>query len=79
MDEKLVRNFVLSFSQDGVNKYEKTFSVNGVDDEVFTLKIERKRKAFIAESVSMESRFNAISALPPGAACDCCNGSGRSS
>lgn len=77
MDEDLVRKIVLSFSQDGSKKYEKTFSVDGIGDEVFTLKIERQKEGAITESVSMESRFNMISAMPPGSPCGCCNGSGR--
>lgn len=79
MYEEALKKAVTEFAQEGESKYEKTFSVKGVHEEVFTVKIERKKDRLISESLSMESRSNMISALPPGAPCEFCGGSGRSS
>lgn len=78
MNENLVKKVVQEFSKDNISQYEKTFSIVGNDTEIFTVRIERKRRILVNESIALESRFNTISALPSGAPCGCCGGSGRS-
>lgn len=79
MYEEKLKKAVAEFSKKGGSKYEKTFSVKGVYEEVFTVKIERKKSRLISESLSMEAHSNTISALPSGAPCEFCGGSGKSS
>lgn len=79
MKDILIKEAVAEFAKSNEAKYEKAFSVRGEAGDIFTVKIERKREVLISESVSMEARSNTISALPSGAPCGCCNGSGKSS
>ncbi|WP_157808993.1 hypothetical protein [Halomonas sp. 141] len=78
MNDKLIKKVISEFSESADNAYEKSFSIKGVEGEVFTIRIERKKDTLINESISMEALSNSISALPSGAPCDCCGGSGRS-
>jgi len=78
MDEKAVKQAVRELDKSGDARYEKSFSIKDKPDEVFTVTIVRKKRAMIAEDISMEARANTISALPSGPACGCCGGSGRS-
>lgn len=79
MKDMLIKEAVAEFAKSNEAKYEKVFSMSGESGDIFTVKIERKREALISESASMEARSNMISALPSGAPCGCCNGSGKSS
>jgi len=78
MNEKAVKQAVIELAKSGEQKYEKSFSVSGQSDEIFTVTITRKRRAIVTDSVSMEARANTISALPSGSPCGCCGGSGKS-
>jgi len=79
MKDRLIKEAVAEFAKSNEVKYEKSFFMEGEADDVFTVKIERKRKGLISESASMEAHSNTISALPSGAPCGCCGGSGKSS
>lgn len=78
MNENLVRKVVVEFSKDNQSEYKKAFKVSGDENEVYIVTIERKRRSVVTESISMEARDNTISALPSGAPCGCCGGSGKS-
>ncbi len=79
MNEKSVKQAVLELIKSNEQRYEKSFSLAGNSDDIFTVKIERNRSVLVTKSISMEARANTISALPSGSPCGCCNGSGRSS
>ncbi|WP_132750371.1 hypothetical protein [Simplicispira metamorpha] len=77
MNEKTVVQTVLDFVKSGDQKFKKSFSVSGNADEIITVTIERTRRVLATESLSFEARANTISALPSGAPCGCCRGSGK--
>lgn len=79
MNEKAIKQIVSDLAKSGEQKYEKSFSVSGKPDEVFTVTVTRKKLTMVTESISMEARANTISALPSGSPCGCCGGSGKSS
>lgn len=78
MNEKTVIQTVREFSKSGDQRFKKSFLVSGNTDEIITVTIERTRRVLVAESLSLEeARANTISALPAGAPCGCCGGSGK--
>lgn len=77
MNEKTVIQTVREFSKSGDQRFKKSFFVSGNADEIITVTIERTRRVFATESLSLEARANTISALPSGAPCGCCGGSGK--
>ncbi len=77
MNEKTVIQTVREFSKSGDQRFKKSFSVSGSPDEIITVTIERTKRVLAAESLSFEARANTISALPSGAPCGCCGGSGK--
>ena len=77
MNEKTVIQTVREFAKSGDQKFKKSFSVSGSTEEIITVAIERTRRVLVTESISLEARANTISALPSGAPCGCCGGSGK--
>ena len=79
MKEASIKQAVADFYKSGETSFKKEFSIVGVNDEIFTVTINRKKLNLRLENFSLEARSNTISAYPSGATCGCCNGSGRSS
>jgi len=81
MNEKLIESIVKDFAKTGNNLFDKVFKLQGKDGEYYTVSIKKELSSqlLLEKSAGMESRSNTISALPSGATCGCCNGSGRSS
>lgn len=79
MKSKLIQRIIFDFAKGNDKKYEESFSLQGYEGEVFTIRIERNKEHLINESISMEALSNTISALPSGSPCGCCGGSGKSS
>lgn len=77
MNEKTVVQTVLDFAKSGDQRFKKSFSVSGNADEIITVTIERTRRVLATASLSLEASTNTISALPSGAPCGCCGGSGK--
>lgn len=77
MNEKTIAQTVREFVKSGDQRFKKSFSVSGNADEIITVTIERTRRVLATESLSLAARANTISALPSGAPCDCCGGSGK--
>ena len=77
MNEKTVVQTVREFAKSGDQRFKKSFSVSGNSDEIITVTIERTRRVLATESLLFEARANTISALPSGAPCGCCGGSGK--
>lgn len=77
MKEEAVKRAIQDFAKSNDREYEKIFSISGNSDELFTIRIERRKTILVTESFKSESRANTISALPSGAPCSYCGGSGR--
>ncbi|NMQ30166.1 hypothetical protein E4Q23_21850 [Candidatus Accumulibacter phosphatis] len=77
MNEKPVIQTVREFSKSGDQRFNKSFFVSGNTDEIITVTIERTKQVLATKSLSFEARANTISALPSGAPCGCCGGSGK--
>ena len=77
MNEKTVIQTVREFSKSGDQTFKKSFFVSGNTEEIITVTIERTRRVVATESLSFKARANTISALPSGAPCGCCGGSGK--
>lgn len=81
MNEKIIEQMVKEFAASGEYRFEKTYRIKGADGVYYKVEIEKhsagNKEIPLFESVGTES-FNTISALPSGAQCGCCNGSGRS-
>lgn len=77
MNEITVIQTVREFSKSGDQKFWKSFYVSGNPDEIITITIERTKPVLATESLSFEARANTISALPSGAPCRYCGGSGK--
>lgn len=78
IDDK-IKVAVQELAKSNLTEYRKSFQLRGNDEEIFTVTIERKRRRLVTERLAVEARANTISALPGGAPCGCCGGSGRSS
>ncbi|MBL0575050.1 hypothetical protein JD522_16725 [Aeromonas hydrophila] len=79
MNDNAIKQIVSDLAKSGDQKYEKSFSVSGKPDEVFTVTVTRKKRIMVTDSISMEALANTISALPSGLPCGYCGGSGKSS
>lgn len=77
MNEKTIIQTVREFAKSGDQKFKRAFHLSGNTDEIFTITIERTRRVLVTESAALEARANTISALPSGAPCGCCGGSGK--
>lgn len=77
MNEKTILQTVREFAKSGDSKFEKSFHLSGNTEEIITITIKRTRRSLANQSILLEARANTISALPSGAPCGCCGGSGK--
>jgi hypothetical protein len=77
MNNDVIKAAVAEFIKEGKQEAQLSFSFKGNPLEIFTVKFDRKNLSISNESMKFEARANTISALPSGASCSCCNGSGR--
>ncbi|MBD8625545.1 hypothetical protein IFT64_01190 [Oxalobacteraceae sp. CFBP 8753] len=78
MKKEVIKAAVAEFIKEGKYEDQMSFSFKDKPSEIYTVKFERRSLSISNESMKFEARSNTISALPSGARCDCCNGSGRS-
>lgn len=78
MNKDVVKAAIVEFIKEGKYEDQMSFSFKDKPLEIYTVKFERKSLSVSNESMKFEARANTISALPSGARCNCCNGSGRS-
>ena len=77
MNKKIVQTAAQDFLNSGKRAESFSFSISGNPLEMVVVRFERESLQVATESRKFEARANTISALPSGAQCGCCNGSGR--
>lgn len=76
MKDTVLKELAREFAAEGQRTFTKRFAIPGSADYI-TIQINRTSLALATESEKTEIRGSTISALPSGAQCGCCGGSGR--
>ncbi len=76
MKDSVLKEVAKEFAESGQRTLTKRFAISGTTDFV-TIQLDRKSLTVATEAQKTEVRANTVSALPSGAQCGCCGGSGR--
>jgi hypothetical protein len=77
MNDRIIKAAAIEFEKSKKLDFKKSYSVSESPTEIITVTFERRKFLIVNESIKFEARANTISALPSGANCTCCGGSGR--
>lgn len=77
MNDKIIKAAAIEFEKSKKTDFKKSYSVSESPTEIITVTFERRQLQVANESMKFEARANTISALPSGANCTCCGGSGK--
>jgi hypothetical protein len=77
MKDAIIKAAATEFADSKRTDFSKSYLVKESPTEIITVTYERRKLQIANESRKFEAQANTISALPSGANCSCCGGSGR--